>query len=112
MKSIKERMKTLGYDFEEHLAEIARAKGGGAAPAKAQPGPAADRGKLLLANARGVPAESQGMPPNNYNRKANSVLEVKKEPVPARPRGSVPTSSGSGGVPAGRAQKNEQKYNQ
>ena len=29
MKSMKDRMKMFGYDFEEHLAEIARAKGGG-----------------------------------------------------------------------------------
>lgn len=104
-------MKLSGYDFDEHLAEIARAKGGGAEPAelvKASSGAAGDRGRLLLANARGVPAEPQGP------RKSASVMEVgaKKEPLPARPiRGSVP-SSGSGGAPAGRAQKNEQKYNQ
>jgi hypothetical protein len=35
MKSMKERMKMQGYDFEEHLAEIARAKGGRAEPVKA-----------------------------------------------------------------------------
>ena len=96
-----------GYDFDEHLAEIARAKGGGAEPAKASSGAAGDRGKLLLANARAA-AEPQGA------RKSASVMEVgaKKEPLSARPiRGSVP-SSGSGGAPAGRAQKNEQKYNQ
>ena len=56
----------------------------------------------MLANARA--AEPQG-------RKSASVMDVKKEAVPAKVvRGSAP-NSGSGGPPAGRAQKNEQKYN-
>ena len=93
-----------GYDFEEHLAEIARAKSGGTEMVKAHSVSQGDRGKLLLANARA--AEAQGP------RKSASVMDVKKEPVPTKAiRGTVPTS-GSGGPPAGRAQKNEQKYNQ
>ena len=46
----------LGYDFEEHLAEIARAKSGGAELVKAASAPKEtdSRGKLLLANARGA----------------------------------------------------------
>ena len=102
MKSMKERMKMLGYDFDEHLAEIARAKSGGAEPVKAASKEADSRGKLLLANARGAE-------PQVRKTASASAMDVKKEP--AKPiRGSVPVTGS--GPPAGRAQKNEQKYNQ
>ena len=91
-----------GYDFEAHLAEIGRAKGGGLEPAKSQAGPSAAPPKLLAGKSSGE---------NQMPKKASSasVLEAKKES--ARPRHSNP-STASGGAPAGRAQKNEQKYNQ